>query len=186
MVQPSPLAFPLLPAVIGCVAGDLWAVDEGGMGMEIRHILTPTDFSEVSQRAIDYSFALAQIFRAKLSLLHIIEPPGVPGGERVLLDPIVGLLVKWVCEYQRKLARLLPEAEAARVEVARHVVIGNPSREIVERAAAERVDLIIMATHGRSGLSYEAMGSVAERVVRSAPCPVLTIRPAVERADVAG
>jgi nucleotide-binding universal stress UspA family protein len=81
------------------------------------------------------------------------------------------------------LAQLLPAAETAGVEVARHVVIGSPYRKIIETAEAERVDFIVMATAGRTGVSRLVMGSVAERVVRTAPCPVLTIRPQGESAQ---
>jgi nucleotide-binding universal stress UspA family protein len=78
---------------------------------------------------------------------------------------------------RRALARLLPEADAAHVEVTRLVNMGVPYLKIVETATAESVDLIVMATHGRTGLRHLVLGSVAERVVRLAPCPVLTIRP---------
>jgi universal stress protein A len=80
------------------------------------------------------------------------------------------------------LARMLPEAQRAQIEVIRSVVIGSPLRKIVEAAEAKHVDLIVMATHGRTGLSHLLIGSVAERVVRTAPCPVLTIRPPAEKA----
>jgi nucleotide-binding universal stress UspA family protein len=76
-----------------------------------------------------------------------------------------------------ELARVLPEAQQATIEVTRSVVMGSPSQKIVETAETEHVDLILMATHGRTGLSHLLIGSVAERVVRTAPCPVLTIRP---------
>ena len=82
-------------------------------------------------------------------------------------------------EQQRHLdlTGVLPEVEAAGVEVVRQVVLGSPSHEIVKSAAAEKVDLIVIATHGRTGVSRLFIGSVAERVVRTAPCPVMTIRP---------
>ena len=67
------------------------------------------------------------------------------------------------------------------MEIARQVVVGVPSQTITETAAAEHVDLIVMATHGRTGFSHLVMGSVAERVVRTAPCPVLTLRPVLEQ-----
>ena len=73
-------------------------------------------------------------------------------------------------------------AKEAEIEVVRRVAIGIPYRTIVEIAEAEKVDLIVMATHGRTGFSHLFMGSVAERVVRTAPCPVLTIRPTGETA----
>jgi nucleotide-binding universal stress UspA family protein len=74
-------------------------------------------------------------------------------------------------------AALLPQAEAAQVKVVSHVVIGSPYRKILETAAAENVGVIVMATHGRTGVSHLMMGSVAERIVRMATCPVLTLRP---------
>ena len=75
------------------------------------------------------------------------------------------------------LAQLIPEAEAAGAEVARLVTVGTPYRKIIDTAEAEQVDLIVMATAGRTGFSHLIMGSIAERVVRTASCPVLTIRP---------
>ena len=81
-----------------------------------------------------------------------------------------------------ELDRMLPEAQQATIEVTRSVVVGSPFRKIIETAEAEHVDLIVMATHGRTGLSHLLIGSVAERVVRTAPCPVLTIRPPAEKA----
>ena len=77
---------------------------------------------------------------------------------------------------------MLPQAQNAQIEVTRSVVIGSPFRKIIETAEAEHVDLIVMVTHGRTGLSHLMVGSVAERVVRTAPCPVLTIRPPVAKA----
>ena len=82
---------------------------------------------------------------------------------------------------RRELALLVPEAEAAHVDVTRLVELGVPYQRILETAKVEQVDLIVMATHGRAGLGHLVIGSVAERVVRLAPCPVLTIRPPGER-----
>ncbi len=152
----------------------------GDMTMEMHHILAPTDFSEFSKKAIDYAFGLAQQFGAKLSLLHVIEMPAFPVEGFVPPGPGATLLEDLERQARLDLAGLLPEAKAAKVEVVRLVVMGKPYREIVETAAAENVDLIVMATHGRTGLSHLLIGSVAERVVRTAPCPVLTLRPTVE------
>jgi nucleotide-binding universal stress UspA family protein len=77
----------------------------------------------------------------------------------------------------KELAQILPEAQGSGVDVARRVVVGIPYRKIVEVAEEEKADLIVMTTHGRTGLSHLVMGSVAEKIVRTAPCPVLTIRP---------
>jgi nucleotide-binding universal stress UspA family protein len=137
--------------------------------MDIRHILVPTDFSAPSQQAMTYAFELAQKVGAKLSLLHVIEVP-------VYAIEVSLPLQDLEQDARRGLARLLPEAAAAHVDVTRLVAMGVPYEQILKMATAEQVDLIVMATHGRTGLRHLAMGSIAERVVRMAPCPVLTIR----------
>jgi len=144
--------------------------------MGIRQILAPTDFSEFSKQAVQWAYELAQTFGAKLALLHVIEelPPYIgfipPGGAATVLEHL---------ERQARLdlAQPLAKAEDVKVEVICQAVVGTPYHKILEVAAAEKVDLIVMATHGRTGLSHLMTGSVAERVVRTAPCPVLTIRP---------
>jgi universal stress protein A len=149
--------------------------------MDIRHILAPTDFSDYSKKALSDAFELAQTFGATLSLLHVLEPSPYLG-EFTL--PTMGeeLLGDLERQASAALAQVLPEAQQAKIEVTRAVAIGSPSVKIVETVEAEHVDLIVMATHGRTGLSHLLIGSVAERVVRTAPCPVLTIRPPAEQA----
>lgn len=149
---------------------------EEGMTMEIRQILAPTDFSEYSKEAVAYAFELAQKFGAKLLLLHVIEMPAYP--VEGFVPPSIGSTLIDDLERQAwaDLAQVLPEAQNDKVALTRQVVVGIPYRKIVEVAAAEKVDLIVMATHGRTGLGHLLIGSVAERVVRTAPCPVLTIR----------
>jgi universal stress protein A len=146
------------------------------MAMVSRHILAPTDFSEYANQAVTAAFELAQTFEAKLSLLHVIEVPAYAIEVALPLEELER-------DARRELALLLPAADAAHVEVTRLVNMGVPYQRIVETATAESVDLIIMATHGRTGLRHLVLGSVAERVVRLAPCPVLTIRPPGERSD---
>jgi nucleotide-binding universal stress UspA family protein len=143
--------------------------------MEIRRILAPTDFSEPSKQAIAYAFELAQTSEAKLVLLHVVEPVDYP--MRSYPHLVTTMMDYLERQAHLDLAQMLPEAQDVKVEVVRRVVRGIPYRTIVEVAEAENVDLIVMATHGRTGLSHLVMGSVAERVVRTAPCPVLTIRP---------
>lgn len=138
--------------------------------MDIHHILTPTDFSAPANQAVTAAFELAQTFGAKVSLLHVIEVP-------VYAIEVALPLEALERNARRELALLLPEAEAAHVDVTRLVDIGVPYQKIVETVTAEHVDLIVMATHGRTSLSHLVLGSVAERVVRMTPCPVLTIRP---------
>jgi universal stress protein A len=145
--------------------------------MEIRQILAPTDFSELSKQAIARAYELAQTFGAKLVLLHVVELPAYP--VEVFLPSAEGTRLLDDLERQARLdlAQLLPQAQNDKVEIACQTVVGTPYLKILEVAAAEKVDLIVIATHGRTGLSHLVVGSVAERVVRMAPCPVLTIRP---------
>jgi len=137
--------------------------------MNIHHILAPTDFSASAIQAVTAAFELAQTFGAKLSLLHVIEVPAYAIEVALPLEALER-------DARRELALLLPEAEAAYMDVTRLVDVGVPYQKIVETATAEQVDLIVMATHGRTGLVHLVLGSVAERIVRLAPCPVLTIR----------
>jgi nucleotide-binding universal stress UspA family protein len=145
--------------------------------MDIRLILAPIDFSEFSKQAVESALGLAQTFGAKLMLLHVVELPAYP--IEGFVPSTMGTTLQEDLERQASLdlAQLLPATPSHKAEVTRRVVIGTPYRKIVEVAEAEKVDLIVMATHGRTGLSHLVMGSVAERVVRTAPCPVLTIRP---------
>jgi nucleotide-binding universal stress UspA family protein len=143
--------------------------------MEIRQILAPTDVSEYSKQAVACAYELAQAFDAKLLLLHVVEPVDDP--MRSYPHLVTMMLDDMERQAHLDLAQMLPEAQDVKVEVTRRVIVGPPYRTIVEVAEAEKVDLIVMATHGRTGLSHLVMGSVAERVVRMAPCPVLTIHP---------
>lgn len=150
--------------------------------MDIRHILAPTDFSDYSKDAIRYALELAQTFGAKLSLLHVVELPPYPIEGFVPSTMGADLLNDLERQASAELAQVLPQAQEAKIEVTRSVVIGSPFQKIIETAEAEHVDLIVMATHSRTGLSHLIIGSVAERAVRTAPCPVLTIRPPAEKA----
>jgi nucleotide-binding universal stress UspA family protein len=145
--------------------------------MQFRHILAPTDFSEYSKQAVASALALAKKFGAKLTILHVIELPPYPVEGYVPPSLSATFMDDLERQATTDLAQLVPEADAANVEVARVMAVGTPYRTIIETAEAEQVDLIVMATAGRTGFSHLVMGSIAERVVRTASCPVLTIRP---------
>ncbi|HEX9871517.1 MAG TPA: universal stress protein [Candidatus Tectomicrobia bacterium] len=145
--------------------------------MEIRQILAPTDFSESSKQAVAYAYEWAQTFGAKLLLLHVVELLVYPVEIFLVSEEGTTLLDDLERQARLDLAELVPKSLDGTVEVLCQTVVGTPYLRIVEVAAAEKVDLIVMSTHGRTGLSHLVMGSVAERVVRMAPCPVLTIRP---------
>jgi nucleotide-binding universal stress UspA family protein len=147
------------------------------MTMEIRRILAPTDFSELSKQGLQSALELAEAFGAKLLLLYVVEPPPYPVEGIVPSHLGATMLDDLERQATNDLAQMLSETQASNMDVARRVVVGIPYRKIVDVAEEEKIDLIVMTTHGRTGLSHLVMGSVAEKIVRTAPCPVLTIRP---------
>jgi nucleotide-binding universal stress UspA family protein len=151
--------------------------EQGGVKMQFRHILAPTDFSEYSKQAVTSALEWAQKFGAKLTILHVIELPPYPVEGYVPPSLSATFMDDLERQATTDLALVVPEAEKAGVEVARVVAVGSPYRKIIDLAEAEQVELIVMATAGRTGFSRLVMGSIAERVVRTASCPVLTIRP---------
>ena len=145
--------------------------------MQFRHILAPTDFSDYSKKAVTSALALAKTYSARLTVLHVVELPPYPIEGYVPFSVSSSFMEDLERQATQDLAQLLPDAATAGVEVVRLVAVGTPYRKIIEVAEAEQVDLIVMATAGRTGFSHLVMGSIAERVVRTATCPVLTIRP---------
>jgi universal stress protein A len=138
--------------------------------MQLHRILCPVDFSECSLRAADYAFQLAQQFRAAVEIVHVWQPI-VPGGE------IRGPMSAYVgeeAEIGRALERIRPRS--LDVSCQHHLLVGDPVEEIVALAEEHHVDLIVIGTHGRTGLSRWIVGSVAENVLRRATCPVLTVK----------
>ena len=139
------------------------------MMFTLQRILVPTDFSETSDAALKYGIGLAQGFSAQLHLLHI--PGGT--GENFEADFPVGQFERAARE---RLETLVSQQEAKQLRPEYAMRIGAPSDEIMRYAGDRDVDLIVMGTHGRTGVAHMLMGSVAEKVVRAAPCPVLTVR----------
>ena len=144
----------------------------------ISKILVPVDFSPHAEHAFRYATTLAHRFGAKLGLLHVVENPFVTGAwsSEMYVPNIPDLLENLIAGAEHDLATLKASAAALGITVDTAVVTGRPAHSIVEYAMNGGFDLIVMGTHGRTGLSHVVMGSVAERVVRKAPCPVLTMR----------
>ena len=146
--------------------------------LTLRKILCPVDFSDLSLNALSIAVDLASKFQSELHLLHVFE-----GYDAISLNPELALtpMPEWLPKL-RELCRdklaALPDAElAARCPaIVRVNQQGSAIHEILDYAAHQKIDLIVLATHGRTGLKHLLMGSVAENVVRSATCPVLTIR----------
>jgi universal stress protein A len=146
------------------------------MTIRLRKILLPTDFSKYSAAATTYACELATKFDAELHLLHTLET-------HLASTPNFGFgldLPKYVSESkaaaEKSLAGVLDPKSAEGRNVVKAMVEGSPKVEIIKYAREHNIDLIVLATHGRTGLAHVLMGSVAESVVRTAPCPVLTVR----------
>lgn len=135
-------------------------------------ILVPIDFSANAEHALDYACALAQKLGSTVHLVHAIASP--PSALQVALtEDILENLVK---EHREELDKLAQARRGVASFGAATVEVGDPRDTIVEAAQKLGADLIVMGTHGRRGLSRVVMGSVAEDVIRRAPCPVLTVR----------
>jgi nucleotide-binding universal stress UspA family protein len=146
--------------------------------MRLERILVPTDFSAFSLQALNDAIDLGKPFKARIILLHSMEPIYFASSAD-LYGPPTNLAV--LVEEQRRgaqeqLAGLARGIEKRGLLVQTVLVCGTPHAEIVGAAKKQGADLIVMSTHGRSGFSHLLMGSVAERVVRGAACPVLTVR----------
>jgi nucleotide-binding universal stress UspA family protein len=138
--------------------------------LPLRVILHPTDFSERARYALELAAALARDHGARLLLLHVAELPATAYGEAVLVFDRAA----YVTELHGKLDELAVDAPPDRLT--RRVALGDPVAEIVAVAEGAPCDLIVMGTQGRTGLRRALLGSVAEQVMRKAPCPVLTVK----------
>ncbi len=139
----------------------------------VHTILHPTDFSERSRRAFELACSLAQIHAAKLVVLHVVEVAMVvPGGVMTPPPPVVPQS-EWD-QLKAQLEAIRPENPAVSVE--HRMVAGDVSTGVLQVADEIKADLIVLGTHGRTGLGRLLMGSVAEQVVRKAKCPVVTIK----------
>ena len=138
--------------------------------MFAKKILYPTDFSTSSEAGLRVATALARDTGAKLLIVHVEEPPAAYGGGEMYY----GLPEPDVQSLKRMLADVVPTD--SQVSYEHRLVTGDPATEIVRLAKEEDADLIVMSTHGRTGLRRMLMGSVAEAVVRRAECPVFTLK----------
>jgi nucleotide-binding universal stress UspA family protein len=143
--------------------------------METQHYLVPIDFSEHAERALQYAIELAQKVPARITLLHVIHTMPLGVTEMGASLPYA-YLQEMEADIAQAMDAYLQQIQAAKLQGEVKTVHGVPFHEIVEHAKADRIDLIIMGTHGRTGLRHALLGSVAEKVVRLAPCSVLVTR----------
>ncbi|MFM8470392.1 MAG: universal stress protein [Limisphaerales bacterium] len=143
--------------------------------LRLKKILVPVDFSEFSTKAIKYAARFAEQFVATLVLVHVVEPVRYP--ESVLIPPEMEEANRERLKLAREaLAEFVRKQVPADIPTETATRLGHPFSEIGVAAKDFDVDLIVIATHGHTGLKHLFLGSTAERVVRLAPCPVLTVR----------
>ena len=140
---------------------------------EFGKILFPTDFSESAENASRYALSLAKKYASKVYVIHVIEP--FTYTTEFGLD-FSAQLKEMEASARRLLDDIAASIKKTNLDVESALITGEPFVEIIKYARKEQVDLIVMATHGRSGIEHMLMGSVAEKVVRKSPCPVLTIK----------
>ena len=144
--------------------------------LNLKHILHPTDFSDGSSQAMKYACSLATQFGAELHLVNVVYDTGL------ISPPISGFIppdyYKQQIQYATEELAALPEKVINHSgSVVRNVCEGVPFVEIIRYARENAIDMIVMGTHGYTGVKHLIMGSVAENVVRKSPCPVLTVHP---------
>jgi len=146
--------------------------------INLKHVLVATDFSEPSDAACAYARELAIRFGATLHVIHVVQtvPPGAFGMEGYI---VIGpqLQKEMEDDARQRLDELVMDSDHSGPAIATAVIVASsPASAIIGYAAAHRIDLVVLGTHGRGALAHVIMGSVAETVVRLAPCPVLTVK----------
>jgi len=145
--------------------------------IKIEKILVPTDFSEHSKYAFSYALSFAKEYDAELVMLHVIEDVQYLANAYMFDVPMMPSFSDMEQNRVKEMDDFIErEVADSSVKIAKSVRHGRPFVEIIQAARDEDVDLIVIATHGRGGLEHVLFGSTAEKVVRKAPCPVLSIR----------
>ncbi len=147
--------------------------------MTAHHILVPTDFSDYANHAVDYAIQLAKALDARLTVLHVIHLTPLVMGE-MGASSLVPYLEDIETDAGQRMQTLLTQVQQEGLQGETAVVQGVPFHLIIDMAKTKDIDLIVMGTHGRTGLTHALIGSVAERVVRLATCPVLVTRGTTE------
>jgi nucleotide-binding universal stress UspA family protein len=142
-----------------------------------KRILCPIDFSDASKAALEAAAEVAKRYGAKVALFHAYPVPGYtfPDGSFVASSKMLDELSEQAQRHLEEWKAIAEGLGIADVEIA--TAIGEPAHEILAFAKAQKADLLVLGTHGRTGIQHALMGSVAERVVRRSTCPVLTVRP---------
>ena len=144
----------------------------------IRRILVPTDFSDNSNAAVRFAAELADKFAAEIVLLHVVQDLALVLPDAVMPTPVATPnLDDMIASAKTGIGNVVAALGLTRLNPKSEVRVGAPATEIVVAAGDLKADLLCISTHGRTGLAHLLLGSVAEKIVRHAPCPVLTVRP---------
>ena len=146
------------------------------METTIKKVLVPIDFSDYSKSALKYAVNFAKSFNADIILIYVVEPIIYPPDFSMGQIAMPSINTEWDDRAKDELQKLAKSEIAEIANVKTIIKTGKPFVEIIETAKEEDIDLIIIATHGHSGVEHILFGSTAEKVVRKAPCPVLTLR----------
>jgi nucleotide-binding universal stress UspA family protein len=147
--------------------------------LTLKTVLVPTDFSEASESALRFGKAMAEAFGASLHVVHVMEDLLAHAwAAEVYVSSMPQLRDEIEKESRQRLGALLTDDERKTFRAETALLAGNPFLEIVRYAKTHGVNLIVMGTHGRGPIAHMLLGSVAEKVVRKSPCPVLTVREA--------
>jgi nucleotide-binding universal stress UspA family protein len=147
------------------------------MHISLKHIMCPIDFSENSEHALLYAATLAKSYEATLHLIHVVQPSMTSvTGDPYIPEFSAELMQEISAAAKQRLEDIAAPLKAEIPQVVIQMCTGAPFVEIIEAARTQDIDLIVMGTHGRTGLVHMMIGSVAEKVVRKAPCPVLTVK----------
>ncbi len=145
--------------------------------IKLARILVPTDFSDSARHALSYGMSFALEYEAELVLLHVVETVAAPYASDLFPVPMAEVFEEMSSYAREELDKLAAEARGRGVRVRSLVAQGKPSVEIIRAAREENADMIVLGTHGKGVLDQALFGSTTERVVRKAPCPVLSVRP---------
>ena len=145
--------------------------------LSISRILVPTDFSEPSEEALKYAKGLASCLGSSIYVLHVLEDLAAHAWTtEVYVSALPGVHEEMERQARERLDQVLTAEEKTRFKAETALRMGSAFVEVVRYAREQGIDLIVMGTHGRGAIAHMLLGSVAERVVRKAPCPVLTVR----------
>jgi nucleotide-binding universal stress UspA family protein len=148
---------------------------------KVNKILYPTDFSEASLEALKYAVSFARSCQAKLILMHVVnEKIFSEGLSLARISAPESLGQELAAEASRQLRMIIPADQRQGLDIEMVILNGNPSVEVIRYAKDNQIDMIVIGTAGRSGVEHMMFGSTAEKVVRAAPCPVLSVKPSTK------